>query len=87
VYDVVLELLDHDRALDTEVKDVMVEALAQVVGQAPGFAETSSAAVFLTVLSVAGFRGVGPAARLDLYSAPRCGASPFPAQWRGQSGR
>ncbi len=70
VHDVILELLERDPALDAAVKDVVLEALAQVVGQTDGLTETDSAATFLTAISVAGFRGVGPAARLDLYPAP-----------------
>ena len=70
VHDVILEMLDRDPALDAAVKDVVLEALSEVVGQTDRLTETDSAATFLTAISVAGFRGVGPAARLDLYPAP-----------------
>ncbi|GJJ22527.1 MULTISPECIES: AAA family ATPase [Mycolicibacterium] len=70
VHDVILELLDADEALTGEVKDVVLEALAEVAGNAETTAETGPAATFLTSITVSGFRGVGPSARLDLYPAP-----------------
>jgi len=70
VQDVIFGLLDDDPKLDSAVKDVVLEALAEVVGQSGGSAEGDSAGTFLTAISVEGFRGVGPAARLDLYPAP-----------------
>ncbi|ORV10004.1 recombinase RecF [Mycobacterium celatum] len=65
-----LEMLEDDFAVDTTVKDVVLEALAEIIGQTVGSDEADPAATFLTAISVEGFRGIGPAARLDLYPAP-----------------
>jgi recombinational DNA repair ATPase RecF len=70
VQDVILELLGDDPHLDAAVKEIVLEALAEVVGQAAGADEAEPAATFLAAISVEGFRGIGPAARLDLYPAP-----------------
>jgi uncharacterized Zn finger protein (UPF0148 family) len=70
VQDVILGLLDDDPKLDSAIKEVVLEALAEVVGKPAGPDEADSAGTFLTAISVEGFRGVGPAARLDLYPAP-----------------
>ena len=70
VHDVILEMLDQDPGLDAGVKDAVLDALAEVVGQAQDEAETHTAPTFLTSISVVGFRGIGPQARLDLYPAP-----------------
>ena len=70
VHDVILEMLEHDPDLDTGVKDAVLDALAEVVGQSQDEAETHTAPTFLTSISVVGFRGIGPQARLDLYPSP-----------------
>ena len=65
VQDVILEMLDQDTALDPEVKDAVLEALAEVVDNSQQDAATDTAATFLTSISVVGFRGIGPQAKLD----------------------
>lgn len=70
VHDVILELLGDDDVLSEHAKDVVLHALAEVAGGSGAAVETSPAATFLSSISVAGFRGVGPSARLDLYPAP-----------------
>src|SRR5271163_3648368 len=70
VYDVILEMLEQDPAHDAAVKDAVLDALAEVVGQAENNVETPTAPTFLTSISVVGFRGIGSQARLDLYPAP-----------------
>ncbi|WP_029106755.1 AAA family ATPase [Mycobacterium sp. URHD0025] len=70
VHDVILELLGSDDALSDEAKDVVLNALAEVSGGSGEKTETDPAATFLSSISVSGFRGVGPSARLDLYPAP-----------------
>lgn len=70
VHDVILELLGTDDALSDGAKDVVLNALAEVSGGADEAAETSSAPTFLSSITVSGFRGVGPSARLDLFPAP-----------------
>ena len=70
VHDVILEMLEQDPALDSGVKDAVLDALAEVVGLAQDEAEAQTAPTFLTTISVAGFRGIGRQARLDLYPAP-----------------
>jgi AAA domain len=70
VEDVIVGLLDDDPKLDSAVKEVVLEALTEVVGQSTGSEEADSAGTFLSAISVEGFRGVGPAAQLDLYPAP-----------------
>ena len=70
VHDDILEMLQQDPGLDAGVKDAVLDALAEVVDQAQQNVETQSAPTFLTTISVAGFRGIGRQARLDLYPAP-----------------
>ncbi|MFN3002969.1 AAA family ATPase [Mycolicibacterium wolinskyi] len=70
IHDVILELLDNDEALSTSVKSVVLDTLAEVEGHNASAAENEMAATFLTSIAVAGFRGVGPRAQLDLYPAP-----------------
>ena len=70
VHHVILEMLDQDRGLDAAVQDAVLDALAEVVGQAEENVETPSTPTFLASISVAGFRGIGSQARLDLYPAP-----------------
>jgi recombinational DNA repair ATPase RecF len=70
VQDVILGLLGDDSSLEAAVKDVVLEALAEVAGQSTGSDDGVLIGTFLTSISVEGFRGVGPAARLDFYPAP-----------------
>ena len=70
VQDAILGLLADDPKIDGGVKDVVLEALAEVVGKSAEPDVADSAGTFLSEISVEGFRGVGPAARLDLYPAP-----------------
>lgn len=70
VQDVILEMLDEDPELDAEVRDTVLDALAEVVGQSDGQNEEQTAATLLTSISVVGFRGIGRQAKLDLYPAP-----------------
>jgi recombinational DNA repair ATPase RecF len=70
VHDVILEMLEDDAGLDAEVKDAVLEALAEVVGQSREDTAAQTAPTFLTSISVVGFRGIGPQARVDLYPAP-----------------
>ena len=67
VHDVILEMLEQDPALDAAVKDAVLDALAEVVGQAQDSVETRTAPTFLTSISVVGCRGIGRQARLDSY--------------------
>ena len=69
VHDVILEMLDEDPDLDGAVKDAVLDALAEV-GDDTDTDEKELAPTFLTTISVAGFRGIGRQARLDLYPAP-----------------
>lgn len=70
VHDVILELLDADSGVDTRVKDTVLDALAEVDSHASNGAESRSTPTFLASISVAGFRGIGRQARLDLYPVP-----------------
>ncbi|WP_166902464.1 AAA family ATPase [Mycobacterium sp. DL440] len=70
VHDVILELLGTDDALSDGAKDIVLNALAEVSGGTGEKTETSPAPTFLSSITVSGFRGVGPSARLDLYPAP-----------------
>ena len=70
VHEVILDLLDADEGLAEGVKDVVLEALTEVVGEGNTGDECTAGAGFLTSISVAGFRGIGSEARLDLYPAP-----------------
>nr|WP_228768675.1 AAA family ATPase [Mycolicibacterium malmesburyense]CRL68226.1 hypothetical protein CPGR_00788 [Mycolicibacterium malmesburyense] len=63
-------MLDQDVGLDSAVKDAVLNALAEVVDQESDSSETETAPTFLTSISVAGFRGIGRQARLDLYPGP-----------------
>jgi hypothetical protein len=67
VLDVTLEMLEQGPALDAAVKDAVLDALAEVLGQAQDNVETPTAPAFLTSISVVGFRGIGCQARLDSY--------------------
>lgn len=66
VHDVILELLDQDVGLDSAIKVAVLNALAEVVDQESDSTESQSIPTFLTSISVAGFRGIGRQARLDL---------------------
>src|SRR5690349_5198360 len=70
VHNVILDLLGNDGTLTGDVKDVVLDALGEVAGNAEATTETGPAATFLTSISVSGFRGVGRSAQLDLYPAP-----------------
>jgi hypothetical protein len=70
VHGVILDMLEQDPAHDAAVRDAVLDALAEVVGQAQDDRETQTAPTFLTNISVVGFRGIGRQARLDLYPAP-----------------
>lgn len=70
VQDVILELLDKNDDLPISVKNVVLDELTKVSGEGEETVETNAAATFLTSIAVAGFRGVGPRAQLDLYPAP-----------------
>lgn len=70
VQDVILELLDADPNQKTDVKDAVLDALAHVADVTDGRDETHCTPTYLAKISVAGFRGIGPGASLDLYPAP-----------------
>ncbi|WP_109750957.1 AAA family ATPase [Mycolicibacterium fortuitum] len=70
VHDVILELLGADDALSDRAKDVVLNTLAEVSGGSDEVTETNPAPTFLSSITVSGFRGVGPSARLDLFPAP-----------------
>jgi hypothetical protein len=67
VHDVILDMLEQDPAFDAAVKDAMLDALAEVVGQAQDNREIQMAPTFLTSISVIGCRGIARQARLDLH--------------------
>jgi hypothetical protein len=67
VHDVILDMLEQDPALDAAVKDAVLDALAEVVGQAQDNRERRTAPTFLTSILVVGCRGIGRQARLDLH--------------------
>lgn len=69
VQDVILQLLDEDEAVKSDVKDAVLNALAEVA-DSNAAVETKPAPTFLTSISVVGFRGIGGQAQLDLFPAP-----------------
>lgn len=69
VQDVILELLDNDAAIPEDVRDAVLNALAEVADSG-ATVDAQSAPTFLTSISVVGFRGIGGQAQLDLYPAP-----------------
>lgn len=69
VQDVILEMLDQDSGLNAGVRDAVLSALAAVDG-GTGSAQTEHTPTYLSAISVAGFRGIGRQARLDLYPVP-----------------
>lgn len=70
VHDVVLQMLEDDAAVGAEVREQVLNALAAVEGDLPAENESIASTTFLSSISVAGFRGIGRQARLDLYPAP-----------------
>ena len=64
---VILEMLEQDPAFDAAFTNVVVDLLAEAVGQAQDNRETRTAPTFLTSTSVVGCRGIGRQARLDLF--------------------
>jgi hypothetical protein len=64
---VILEMLEQDPAFDAAFTNVVVDLLAEAVGQAQDNRETHTAPTFLTSTSVVGCRGIGRQARLDLF--------------------
>ncbi|BBX27392.1 AAA family ATPase [Mycolicibacterium alvei] len=70
VHDVILELLGDDDALSEAAKDVVLNALTEVSGGVGEQTQTGPTPTFLSSITVSGFRGVGPSARLDLFPAP-----------------
>jgi hypothetical protein len=67
VHDVILDMLEQDPAVDAAVKDAVLDALAEVVGQAQDSVETRTAPTFLTGISVVACHRIGRRARLDWY--------------------
>ena len=67
VHDILLEMLEQDPALDAAMKDAVLDAPAEIVGQALDNVETPTAPTLLTSVSVIECRGIGRQARLDLY--------------------
>ena len=70
VREVILDMLDADDKVDDAVKETVLNALAEVSDQPDTGDAEQPGPTFLTTISVAGFRGIGPQARLDLYPAP-----------------
>lgn len=69
VHSVILDMLDQDLNLADAAKDAVLDALAHVV-EADASTDQTSLPTFLASISVAGFRGIGRQARLELYPAP-----------------
>ena len=70
VHEVIFDLLEADADLAPGAKDDVLEALTEVVGDTGADEESAPEATFLTSITLAGFRGVGPEAHLDFYPAP-----------------
>lgn len=70
VEEVIVHLLADDDNLDDAARSVVLDALAEVVDQVDGTADTDWAPTFLTGINVSGFRGIGSAAKLELHPAP-----------------
>lgn len=70
VHEAILELLDADSELDEVARDLVLSALADVTDQPDGGSATDWSHTYLTNITVSGFRGVGPTAKLDLHPAP-----------------
>lgn len=69
VQEVILGLLDADSELDTEARDMVLDALAEVSDQNAG-GDTDWSPTYLTHIAVSGFRGIGSTAKLELHPAP-----------------
>ncbi|MGB3356828.1 MAG: ATP-binding protein [Mycobacterium sp.] len=69
VQDAILELLNDDTAIAGDVKDVVLNALAEVTDASANI-EAKPTPTFLTAISVVGFRGIGGQTQLDLFPAP-----------------
>ena len=69
IQDVILQLLDDDAAIHADVKEAVLDALAEV-GEGATTAGAKPTPTFLTSINVVGFRGIGGQAQLDLYPAP-----------------
>jgi hypothetical protein len=67
VHDVTLEMLEQGPALDATVRDAVLDALAEAVGQAQDNREIRTAPTFLTSISVIGCCGIDCQARMDSY--------------------
>jgi hypothetical protein len=70
VHEVMLEMLEADEKVDEAIKDAVLTALAEVSDQPDSQGEEQPKPTYLSSVSVAGFRGIGREARLDLYPAP-----------------
>lgn len=70
VRDVILDMLESDNELDESVRDTVLDALAHVTDEENSAGAESSEPTFLTGISVMGFRGIGPQAKLELHPAP-----------------
>ena len=82
--DLVMAAAEHEESLNDECRLLLLSALsgdddlqAQLVDgsvatrdASPGVPERDAAGAYLKSISVAGFRGIGPEARLDLHPAP-----------------
>lgn len=69
VHDVVLRMLEDEQDIDSDARNWVLEALAEVEGDADG-TQTACAPTYLSTISVVGFRGIGRQARLDLHPTP-----------------
>lgn len=69
VHEAILALLGADNELDENARELVLSALADVTDQAVG-AATDWSPTYLTNITVSGFRGIGPTAKLDLHPAP-----------------
>lgn len=70
VQDAILELLDADSGLDAAARELVWEALTEVVDQPGESTDADWTPTYLTNIMVSGFRGIGPTAKLDLHPAP-----------------
>ncbi|BDB41920.1 MULTISPECIES: ATP-binding protein [Mycobacterium] len=68
--DVILQMLADDSETDDAIKNAVLDALATVGDPTNGDVQQRTSPTFLTSISVAGFRGIGRQAKLDLYPAP-----------------
>ncbi|BCO37706.1 recombinase RecF [Mycobacterium heckeshornense] len=70
IQNIILDLLDSDPGLDAEVREAVLEALAEVTGGGGTPQQMGAPATYLASITVAGFRGIGSRTSLDLYPAP-----------------